>query len=199
MLTFNAERHEYKLNGKLIPSVTTILTHAGLSPKAFVTPEGLERGTQAHREISGFLRGYVNQPVSPYASQALKFIKETGAKVLASELKIHCETYLYAGTIDLVTVINGETWVIDFKLNNVYQSTYAQLAAYQSAWNNKHFQNMKKMSRKRGALRLTEKRYQLIDAEGPLRKGHFSEDWSIFIRALDQYNEARGKNANNER
>ena len=56
-------------------------------------------------------------------------------KVLNTEVIVYSEKYKYAGTIDLICEIEGETWLIDHKFaKGIYSSAWLQIAAYKSAW-----------------------------------------------------------------
>jgi hypothetical protein len=60
MIQFNEERHEYKLDGKVIPSVSQLLKKHGLTVDYSMVPEAIlsakaERGTLIHKEIQDYI------------------------------------------------------------------------------------------------------------------------------------------------
>lgn len=60
--------------------------------------------------------------------------KEYNPKLLANEVTVFNEEYLYAGTADFICEIDGVRWLIDFKSGqNTYPSYEIQLSAYAEA------------------------------------------------------------------
>jgi len=71
-LTYNEEFHTYRLNGKIIPSVTRLLddgTYANIDPKILESAQ--MRGTLIHKEIEQWLKGGING----YTDEATEFIE----------------------------------------------------------------------------------------------------------------------------
>lgn len=66
----------------------------------------------------------------------VEFFATARPQVLATETQIYSEKYQYAGTIDLVCMINGLVYLIDYKTSNYLHKTHElQLSAYANAWN----------------------------------------------------------------
>ena len=105
-LTFDAENHQYYLNGVPLISVTQLMQKHGLSPSyEGVDPETLrkkaEYGTLVHKEIEEF----VNSGEIGFTKECAAFaqyVKENGVMVGFSELMLHND--VVAGTADLVIV-----------------------------------------------------------------------------------------------
>jgi len=63
------------------------------------------------------------------------FLETFVESIESSEGKVYNDKEEYAGRIDLVAIISGERWLLDYKFSNgVYDSHYLQLAAYRRAW-----------------------------------------------------------------
>lgn len=64
----------------------------------------------------------------------LDWHSEYKPEVIETEHTIWNDEYLYAGTLDLKCLINGEKWIVDFKTSNsVHDNHKVQIAAYQHA------------------------------------------------------------------
>ena len=48
-LTFDEEKHEYRLDGEVLPSVTGILREMGFVDDTYFTEDSAARGTAVHR------------------------------------------------------------------------------------------------------------------------------------------------------
>jgi len=138
MLEFNAERHEYRYNGVIVPSVTGIISAVGLYDFDHVSRETLkiaaERGTIVHQcvewheaeildpdSIDPELRGYFD------AYLMLKDRGDLPSKPDATEERVYSVTYLYAGTLDQRF---GCDWINDIKTGQPDPAHGLQLSAY---------------------------------------------------------------------
>lgn len=109
-LTFNAERHEYKIDGVIVPSVTQILSAVGLYDYDFVSRETLdvaaERGRIVHQYCEWYERGVLDQSsIDPELQgyfDAYLSAKNHGV-IPAPDLVEHrvgSKKFNYAGTLD---------------------------------------------------------------------------------------------------
>lgn len=121
MIEFNEERHEYKVNGKVLPSVSKICdlilgsSYDGV-PK-HVLDQAAEFGTTVHLAIelynnTGIKRDDLTLLQTHCLDQYLKISKDI--KPIQSEVIGHYEGY-YAGTFDLIGEENGEIFIYDYK------------------------------------------------------------------------------------
>ena len=138
-LTFDEASHIYRHQGRIVPSVTQVLSI--LSDFSMVDPDRLEAsadfGRNVHAAIDLENRGELDEEtldgeLLPYLNQWRLFIRESGFKVTASEMRIHNKRFGYAGTCDTL-VGQGSSWVLDLKTGGIPRSVGAQLAAYQMA------------------------------------------------------------------
>ncbi len=172
-----------------IPSVTQILARAGISDHTFVPQEALQRGTNVHKEIEILIRYDLKDKSVRFSEslrlkQARKFLYESKTRIVTQEEIVFNRDLWYVGRLDCIAVIDGVTWLLDWKCNTLPKSVGPQLAAYKEAWNATH----KRIKiQKVGAVVLKEDSYQLIDSESSLWPTDHRTDWQRFKTAhLDQ-------------
>jgi hypothetical protein len=151
----------YWLDGKRIPSVTTITSNVkvgGIEPLlSWANRMGQEgkhhreeankaadAGTCAHDMIEAYVKGYEFDP-EPYTYEALDTAKpcfdafkewanQTQLELIESEVSLISERYGYGGTFDALAV-NGRLILGDWKTaSGVYPDNLLQLAAYKQLW-----------------------------------------------------------------
>ena len=151
--TFDPIKHEYRLDGRVLPSVTQILKP--LRDFSHVDPVKLERAAKfgdavhlatalddrddldessCHPDVLGCVNGW------------RKFKSETGFEVEHVELALCSSTLYYAGTLDRVGImkryndnVQGKRVLIDIKTGSwLYATIGLQTAAYRSLWNEHH-------------------------------------------------------------
>lgn len=187
ILEFNEELHQYKLDGRIIPSVTTILSP--LVDFSKIPVATLERkrmlGTALHKCIElhyldDLDTSTIHEDVAPYFNAFLKFLSESGFKVEKSEMRVFSKTYGYAGTLDLIGTLNKERVLIDTKsVAMLGQSVGPQLAGYKQAYEEL---NPKLKIAKRFALQLK--------PDGTYRLPEYNDrrDFEVFKSCLSIYN-----------
>ncbi len=188
-LTFDESTHQYSYNGKPVPSVTQILT-AG-KDISFVPQSALNKGSRVHAAIHAHIRGWplnAGPEEQEYVNQAKRFLVEF--QIEHSETMIFNKSLWYAGRMDLVGTMNGRRWLIDWKLNGIYESTGPQLAAYQHAWNAK---NKRQKIEKCGAVILRENSFELVDADSNRWMTKRRQDFETFRKARANYENLHNK------
>jgi hypothetical protein len=129
------ETHLYKVDGRQLPGVTSVLKGAGVL-KGWGTEEDLERGKQVHRTIKFFFDGTLHpeQPewLRPYIQGLEKFVAEVGFIPTEWETPLADAGLGYAGTPDVFGFKRGSNLpvITDFKTGKVEKWTAIQLAAY---------------------------------------------------------------------
>lgn len=127
-LTFNEEAHAYKLDGRPIPSVTTILQAAGLIDYRFVKKEDREfyltRGRFVHTatellDHKDLDYNSLDPVIKPYVDGYRKFKCDTGFIPEMIEFQSYNASLWYAGTLDRVGMLNGNRVIVDFKSGTV--------------------------------------------------------------------------------
>ncbi len=123
-LLFDANAHEYFLDGQLMPSVTQILRDQGLIDlrgiPAFILEAARQRGSAVHQlvhylneddldwsSVSDAYRGYVDAWI--------RYRDETNLRVLLCEHRLASRRHKVTGTLDLLCEIDGVGWIIDYK------------------------------------------------------------------------------------
>jgi hypothetical protein len=93
-------------------------------------------GTRVHKLVEQLALGVepvVTAEEAPFVDGYRRFLADYRPHFLAVEEMVCSLRHGYAGTLDAVAVIGGETWVLDVKTGSgVYAETGLQLAAYAS-------------------------------------------------------------------
>lgn len=188
MLIFNAERHEYRVDGVVLPSVTQVLRSC--YDFSMVAPDVLEHkrqiGTAVHVAIKLDIdNDLVEESVAPelrgYLAAWREFRADTGltaAEFGECEKPMYHPTYGYAGTPDVTAHLNGRWSVIDAKCVDALHPAWAlQLAGYQELVN---------ANTKKGEYKI-ERRYSLrlmVDGKYRLDEWQDRNDWNVFLAML---------------
>ena len=137
-LLFNEELHQYSVDGRIIPSVTQIISAVGLYEFDFVSDETLavaaERGRKVHTMIEYYEQGDLDASTLDQERRgyfdgylSLKEAKLLPEKPTKIEWRGWSEKYGFAGCIDQVW---GEDWINDHKTGSPSPVHGLQLSAY---------------------------------------------------------------------
>ena len=142
-LTFEEKGHIYRLNGQIIPSVTTLMKPLSEQVYGTVDPAILEkasrRGTAIHNAIENYLQ-YGVEDIEPgyegYFTSFIRWYEKKKPKVVATERKVYHKILRYAGTSDLLVIIDGRLTLVDYKSSaQVYTKLCSvQLEGYDRAY-----------------------------------------------------------------
>lgn len=96
------------------------------------------RGTRIHALAEPLARGKevdVPDELAGHVDSCVRFLDDWDVQTQWSESPVYHERYLYAGTLDLIATVGGETWLLDWKTSasGAYGDTAFQLAAYRYA------------------------------------------------------------------
>lgn len=135
MLEFEESSHTYKLNGKEIPSVTTILKEVGFIDTTWFKDSGLVRGSVVHKATElldqGFLDWFgLNEEYIPYVKAYEKFKLESGFQSIQQESKMYDDLFWFCGTVDRIGMLNNCDAILDIKTGQKQAWWSLQLAAY---------------------------------------------------------------------
>jgi len=153
----NVKAHiQYRVNGKRVPGVTTILGELskpalkywanaiglkGIDIKQYVDDKA-DIGTLAHAMVLAHLRGeevntddYTKKQIDLAENSFIKYLdweKGKDIKPILLEVPLVSKQYKYGGTIDNYCSLNGSLTLIDYKTSKaIYPEMFYQLAAYQ--------------------------------------------------------------------
>ncbi len=143
-ILFDAEKHEYIVNGEVVPCVSEIIAVYG---KEIEEGDDLEntieaaadRGTVCHKVLEMLLKGREPEyptAYEPYVEAIRLFLSEHTILPLAIEVPIYSELHGYAGTPDLLCYFDGTLTLLDYKFVSQIAKTKvkAQLNAYCKAY-----------------------------------------------------------------
>lgn len=146
--------HKYNSKGKLIEpwedgyySVTTILAikhnpwlwhwkmKLGKEESDRIGNEAAEKGTRVHKRLEQILKGkeFKTTPkeLKPYIDAFYNWMEEYDPIDIIPEKFVFSKKYGYAGTADMICIIRGEIWLIDFKTSKAIYDEYGlQVRAY---------------------------------------------------------------------
>ena len=138
-LTFDEASHVYRLDGRAIPSVTTVIRDNRLGDDFHaVAPDVLEharqRGTAVHAALHYWDEGTLDEAtvdpvVAPYVAAWRRFVDERRVQIVAMERRHADQVYRFAGTLDRMAVVDGRRTLIDIKSGSVGGAQF-QTAAY---------------------------------------------------------------------
>ena len=142
-LTFEEQKHIYKLNGIVIPSVTTVMKplssalYKGIDEA--VLNAAAKKGTAVHNAVENYTRfGIVdiNPEYQGYMDAYISWCENFSPQPIASESKIYHKILRYAGTSDMIAMIDEKLILIDFKTSSSVNKmlTGVQLEAYAKAY-----------------------------------------------------------------
>jgi len=127
----------------------------------------------------------------------IDFYKNYKPEIIAKEFTVYSDEYKFAGTLDLVCKINGETWLIDHKFTNaIYATNFLQLAAYRNAWEESGGEKIDKMgilhlkakTRKEAKDKIQGNGWKLIEPDKT-----YEHLWDIFLAVYKIWKEENPK------
>ncbi|HWG67488.1 MAG TPA: hypothetical protein VN662_08760 [Rhodanobacteraceae bacterium] len=188
-LQFDDALHEYRLEGRRLPSVTEVLGPITAHEYRAVDRETMERaallGKCVHKLIELDIAGTLDvetldDSLRPYLAQWRQFLAQSGFLAIHSECRVHSARYGYAGTLDLAGTLNGARAVVDAKRTAaVPRSAGPQTAAYRAAL--AELYDGEWQTADRYALHLTPERWRLVPQKDP-------NDLRVFLSALTLHN-----------
>jgi len=97
-----------------------------------------EKGTAVHNALEAYVKKEelpeLTKSEQEYFEAGKRFLDARQSQLLGAEIICVNKSYGYAGTFDLWTIHNGETWLLDYKTSKgVYPNNALQLTAYQKA------------------------------------------------------------------
>jgi len=194
VLEFDRARHRYTVGGVVLASVTQVLEPEeqldGIAPD--VLEAGRLRGQHVHEACALLAHNNLDwrtlDPLLvPYVDACNRFLTHADLTVLLVEQRMYDPQLQIAGTMDLLGVINGKEWILDYKSGVVSRTWGPQLAAYEYLYRLHHGGRQ----RRRGVVQLRDdSSYRLIELSD-------SRDWSIFVSCLNlwHWRQRTGKKA----
>lgn len=125
-LDFEDKTHTYRLNGLVIPSVSSIMEplnaekYKGISDIAL--SNAADKGTIVHNSIENWIKFGIDDTPTEYRGYFegfLEFWKKNNPQVIGSEIRTYHKLLAYGGTIDLLAYIEEALTLIDFKTTYV--------------------------------------------------------------------------------
>jgi hypothetical protein len=186
-LDFDEATHTYRLDGRVIPHVTGVLS--SLTDYSHIPQEVLRRaqdeGRAIHAMVELDIRGELDVDglplwLAPRYAAWCKFKRETEFEPIVAEYRMACPRLRVGGTLDIVGYVHGERRLIDAK-----RSLYAgraigyQLAAYKMLW-----------EREFPLQRIRRRHALVLNDNGTYRFPEFTDpnDEAVFLACLTIHN-----------
>ena len=118
MNAFDAEKHEYRIAGRRVPSVTQILKDIYGEAIWSASDWYLERGRAVHACAAMIARGveFEHDPqIAGQVAACRKFFADLKPTVLEVEAQDWNEQYMYGMTLDMRGLIDGPETIVDWK------------------------------------------------------------------------------------
>lgn len=121
-LAFEDETHTYRLNGLVIPSVSTVMEplknelYKGIGDSTLAN--AADKGTIVHNAIENYIKfGIIDIPPEHqgYFDGFLEFWNKYNPQVVGSEIRVYHKLLGYGGTVDLLAYIGDKLTLVDYK------------------------------------------------------------------------------------
>ena len=183
-IKFNKDTHTYFLDDRKIPSVTQIISSAGLSDFSKVNQDILKRsqsfGSAAHlacqlHDDNRLDMKSLDPALEPYLEAWILFKRDFGiTKFTEIEKQVYSAKYIYAGCLDRL----WEDTLIEIKTcTTIPKTTGLQLVGYQGA-----YEEMYKVKIKRRLC------VQLLDGTYKMEEYKEKSDRTVFLSCLNLHN-----------
>ena len=127
-LEFDAENHEYRIDGKIVPSVTQLCAPLTAQDLANLNPavlqQAAQRGTIVHELTELIDYGTAPEDIETYAELGgyitayLRFLRDYKPEWEKIEYRVGEQYMHFAGTIDRIGVIDGRRCIVDIKTSS---------------------------------------------------------------------------------
>ena len=143
-LTFDEQRHIYRIDGEWVPSVSKVLRDSGIAPDfAGIDPAVLEkarnRGVAVHALTEAIDAGEhpaIPDELAGYIKSYRAFCRESHFDLVTAELMVGHKELGFAGRMDRLGWMGSDRTILDIKCvaTVAHQSTAVQLGAYAGAY-----------------------------------------------------------------
>jgi len=137
------DQHIYRLDGRVIPGATSVMSTGGLVDDTWFTEHGRDRGSAVHKTTEIYDKGEMDSydfdpVVFPFLDAYKSFLSDTGFEVKEIELVIHSKSLMVGTTLDRVGFLYCQRSIIDLKTGQKTKATGPQTALHKLAWNEHH-------------------------------------------------------------
>ena len=155
-IEFNEEKHEYRLNGEVVPSVTHICRFLNYdaavnNSNPWMRDYAADRGTRVHAYTVAVDYGETLDEVDAdcvgCVEAYIRFLRDFKPTWTGIERIVANELYGYAGTLDRVGTIGGNGVLLDIKTGSRINHAYcaAQLQLYDDALSDMGDESVRKL------------------------------------------------------
>ena len=180
MIEFDNEKHEYKVEGKVIPSVTQIIYD--IFPFKFGNDFAMKKGKNGHHILEIWDKEYKDISdvfTKLYLAAWQKFLDDFQIKFQPDwiEMPLYSKTWGFAGTLDRLGDINEKLTIIDIKIGQNSKTYALQTIAYSLLVE----ENLKIKVKNRWLVILNNKgKYSIIEHKNQTDKTAFLSCFNLF-------------------
>ncbi len=132
-LDFNEARHEYRLDGRVVPSVTQVIQ--SIAPQREVDEWYLQRGSAVHHAIALAMTNRldwesVDERIKGRVDAIMTFVSDEKLEPILIERRMASYRYRFAGTLDLVARHPSHGPIIADWKGSITPQSEVQLGAY---------------------------------------------------------------------
>jgi hypothetical protein len=137
-LEFHPGSHTYLWLGQELPSVTKIMRRHQLGFQGFAPQSALDRGNYVHEAFPLVAEDALDWPSVPeeyvgYCRAAEAYLRDTGTRVVRSEVRLVEPELGYCGTLDFIGIRRGRRLIGEVKTGDA-SDWDVQAAAYERMW-----------------------------------------------------------------
>jgi len=135
LITFDERIHQYKADGKIVPSVTGIISKEMNLDFTWVHAWYMKFGTAIHKAIELYCLNILDIDdldirIKPYLDAFILWQKEMKFQIVANEKVIYDDDMRVAGTVDILGAYLNSPWVVDIKSGQPSSWHKIQTAGY---------------------------------------------------------------------
>ena len=135
-LVFDQEHHEYRVGGRVLPSVTQLMDKYGITNSEWYGYQASIRGSYVHKATEFMDEDDLDiedqdELLQPFLRAYEKFKAEANVTWELSELQMYHDLDWFAGTLDRTGFLpNGKRILVDIKSGGMPAWVHIQLAGY---------------------------------------------------------------------
>lgn len=185
-LEFDADQHRYFLDGRELPSVTTVLKSVGIiDPSKYADGDAALRGTYVAEATALLDRGELIEEgldarLVGYIRAWKAFLADNEVETFLVEERVYSSKYGYAGMLDRTAHFQDRHWLFDIKTGARERWHGIQTAAYREC--------RPDLKQRIGCLHQRGAVYLKPDGSYKLDVHDNPDDWDAFLSALNVHN-----------
>lgn len=135
MNTFDPDKHEYRMDGVIVPSVTQVIEGMGFTDTRFYKDYDRTRGRYIHAACALLAADNLNwdsldERIRPEVEAFGNFFEKEKVEILETEKMMFSDTHRVAGTMDIFCRFEGRPAIMDTKSGGILPIIEIQTGGY---------------------------------------------------------------------